>query len=168
MYGWLWIDQSTSDWALAVTNYTLLILWKHKLGIYLSVCLFHSTYCLRLLVTWGFYPLPPQARIFIQSISVRLTERDKVVGPAMWNWRPIDLRHLPPKRCLFSFPPPPSQDCSFPLGPGREHFWVGILKGCYIYFDWLIDWKRERDWMDFVMIEFHSVPFKNILLQPRP
>src|SRR6218665_2131168 len=26
---------------------------------------------------------------------------------------------VPPKRCLFSIPPP-SQDCSFPLGLGRE------------------------------------------------
>src|SRR6218665_4126757 len=36
----------------------------------------------------------------------------------------------PPKCCLFSIPPP-SQDCSFPLGLGRERFSVGILKGCY-------------------------------------
>ena len=43
----------------------------------------------------------------------------------------------PPKRCLFSIPPP-SQGCYFPLGLGRERLWVGILKGRYINFDWLI------------------------------
>ena len=42
----------------------------------------------------------------------------------------------PPKWCPFSIPPP-SQDCSFPLGLGQERFWVGILKGRYIN---LIDW----------------------------
>ena len=36
--------------------------------------------------------------------------------------------------------PPPSKDCSLPLGLGRERLWVGILKGRYINFDWLIDW----------------------------
>src|SRR6218665_2727493 len=38
------------------------------------------------------------------------------VGPTTWNGLPIDLRH---KQCLFSIPPP-SQDCSFPLGLGWE------------------------------------------------
>jgi len=50
----------------------------------------------------------------------------------------------PPKWCLFSIPPP-SQDCSFPLGLGRERFWVGVLKGCYINFDWLIDLIEVSD-----------------------
>jgi len=44
-----------------------------------------------------------------------------------------------PKWCLFSITPP-SQDCSFPLGLGRERLWVWILKGSCINFDWLIDW----------------------------
>ena len=44
----------------------------------------------------------------------------------------------PPKRCLFSIPPP-SKDCSFLLGLGRERLWIGILKGRYINLDWLID-----------------------------
>ena len=47
-----------------------------------------------------------------------------------------------PGRCLFSSPPP-SQDCSFPLGLGRESFCVGILKGRYINFDGFIDWFQE-------------------------
>src|SRR6218665_903270 len=34
------------------------------------------------------------------------------------EWTP-NRSKAPPKRCLFSIPPP-SQDCSFPLGMGRE------------------------------------------------
>src|SRR6218665_445535 len=40
-----------------------------------------------------------------------------VIGPTTWNRFPIDK--APPKRCLFSVPPP-SEDCSFPLSLVRE------------------------------------------------
>ena len=40
--------------------------------------------------------------------------------------------------------PPPSQECSFPLGLGRERLWVGILKRRYINFDWLTDWLNKN------------------------
>ena len=53
------------------------------------------------------------------------------------EWTP-NRSKAPPKWCLFSIPPP-SQDCSFPLGMGRERLWVGILKGRYII---LIDWLK--------------------------
>jgi len=73
---------------------------------------------------------------FARSATMQ-TPSFSVVGPTTWNGLPIDLKHLP-KRWLFSIPPP-SQDYYFPLGLGRERLWVGILKGCYINFDWLID-----------------------------
>ena len=73
-------------------------------------------------------------------------------SPALRQCRPVQflwlVKHLewtssrskaPSKQCLFSIPPP-SKDCSFPLGLGWERLWVGILKGRYINFDWLIDW----------------------------
>src|SRR6218665_1790017 len=40
-----------------------------------------------------------------------------VIGPTTWNRFPLDK--APPKRCLFSVPPP-SEDCSFPLSLVRE------------------------------------------------
>ena len=49
----------------------------------------------------------------------------------------------PPKWCLFSIPPP-SRDSSFSLSLGWERCWVGILKGRYINFDWLIDIGSEN------------------------
>src|SRR6218665_3346546 len=56
---------------------------------------------------------------FARSATMQ-TRSFSVVGPTTWNGLPIDLRHLwSSKRCLFSIPPP-SQDCSFPLGLGRE------------------------------------------------
>ena len=45
----------------------------------------------------------------------------------------------PSKWCLFSVSPA-FENFSFPLGLGREHLWIGILKGRYINFEWLIDW----------------------------
>ena len=51
---------------------------------------------------------------------------------------PSNRSKAPPKRSLFTIPPL-SQDCSFPLGLGWERLWVGIVKGCYINFDWLIE-----------------------------
>ena len=66
------------------------------------------------------------------------TRSFSVVGSKNVEWASSGSK-APPKRCLFSIPPP-SKDCSFPLGLGRERLWVGILKGRYINFDWLIDW----------------------------
>jgi len=55
-------------------------------------------------------------------------------SPALWQCRHVPFRWLvlewtsnrskaSPKRCLLSIPPP-SQDCFFPLGLGRERLWV--------------------------------------------
>jgi len=66
----------------------------------------------------------------------------------------------PPKRCLFSIPPP-SQDCSYLFGLGRERLWVGILKGCYINFDWLIDidvWRDETIQKYVILSDIHNYP----------
>ena len=62
-----------------------------------------------------------------------------VVGATTWNGLSIDLRHLSNGAC--------SQfhqllKTSFLLGLGRERLWVGILKGHYLNFDWLIDWLK--------------------------
>src|SRR6218665_2618505 len=50
---------------------------------------------------------------FACSVTMQ-THSFSVVGPKNWNGLPVD-----PKRCLFSIPPP-SKDCSFPLGLGQE------------------------------------------------
>jgi len=53
-------------------------------------------------------PFARSATLQIRSFSV--------VGPTTWNLEWTSNRSkAPPKRCLFSIPPP-SQDSSFPLG----------------------------------------------------
>ena len=120
-----------------------------------SVCLFKTLMSLVSLFLW----------LLVSDIhAMRLQRCNKVHtyvftviwwshSPALRQYRPVHFLWLaqkpgmdfssrskaPPKRCLFSIPPP-SKDCSFPLGLGRERLWVGILKGRYINFDWLIDW----------------------------
>ena len=55
----------------------------------------------------------------------------------------------PPKRCLFLIAPP-SRDCSFPLGLGRERLWVGTYLEGALYKFWLIwlIWLIWFDWFD--------------------
>jgi|SRR6218665_2079469 len=85
-------------------------------------------------------------KITVDSIHVNLvvsfagsatmhTRSFSVIGPTTWNGLPINRYKALPKRCLFSTPPP-SQDCSFLLGLGRERLCVGTLhEGRYINFD---------------------------------
>src|SRR6218665_565967 len=53
------------------------------------------------------------------DLSAMHTRAFAVVGATTWNGLPVDLRHLPNRACLYSIPPP-SKDCSFPLGLSRE------------------------------------------------
>ena len=64
-----------------------------------------------------------------------------VIGPTTWIGLPTDLGHLRNGACSH-FWRLTSEDCSFPLGLGQERLWVGMLKGRYINFNWLIDWFR--------------------------
>ena len=73
-------------------------------------------------------PFVPSATMQNRSFSV--------VGPTTWNGLPIDLGHLPNGAC--------SQFHSvlktvFFRTLDWERLWVGILKGRYINFDWLIE-----------------------------
>src|SRR6218665_2991375 len=68
------------------------------------------------------------------DIEIIITTACYIFFIICYKYRSSNRSKASPKWCLFSIPPP-SQDCSFPLGLGRERYRIGILKGCYINFD---------------------------------
>jgi len=70
----------------------------------------------------------------IKTFNLTQTCSFSVVGPTTWNGLPIDLRHLPNGACSQFYHL--LKTVLFRLA----WVWVGILKGHYINFYWLIDW----------------------------